>query len=62
MEYDYGNADRLGDDAWMGAAFFRFREKRAPAEEGIFCESREEFFQCLRQIYRSHRNVRWSIF
>lgn len=48
MEYDYGNADRLGDDAWMGAAFFRFREKItekcASAEEGIFCESREEFF------------------
>ena len=22
MEYDYSNADRLGDDAWIGCGFF----------------------------------------
>ena len=27
MEYDCLNADRLGDDAWIGAVFFCFREK-----------------------------------
>ena len=26
MEYDCLNADRLGDDAWIGAVFFCFRE------------------------------------
>ena len=27
MEYDCSNADRLGDDAWIGAVFFRLCEK-----------------------------------
>ena len=27
MEYDCSNADRLGDDAWIGAVFFSFMGK-----------------------------------
>ena len=30
MEYDCLNADRLGDDAWIGAVFFLFQEKNIP--------------------------------
>ena len=31
MEYDYSNADRLGDDAWIGCGFFygKFSVKNA---------------------------------
>lgn len=28
MEYDYSNADRLGDDAWIVCGFFYGRKKR----------------------------------
>ena len=33
MEYDYSNADRLGDDAWIGCGFFygKFSVKNAPS-------------------------------
>ena len=29
MEYDYSNADRLGDDAWIGAVFFMGKRRLA---------------------------------
>ena len=29
MEYDCSNADRLGDDAWIGVAFFVGKKRRS---------------------------------
>lgn len=51
MEYDCSNADRLGDDAWIGAVFFRLYEKIACSNikitsnvNGAEAPSREEFY------------------
>ena len=55
MEYDYSNADRLGDDAWIGCGFFygnfSMKKRTAPC---ISCgtaeyrQSREEIFRMFK--------------
>ena len=56
MEYDCSNADRLGDDAWIGAVFFLFMGKILPIliikitsnVNGAKAPSREEFFRMFK--------------
>lgn len=68
MEYDYSNADRLGDDAWIGCGFFygKFSVKKRTVP-CIRCgtadtaKAERRFFECLKQTYRLRRNVTWSI-
>lgn len=45
MEYDYGNADRLGDDAWIGAVFFHLYGKNMhhPSGKGSFVRAERSF-------------------
>ena len=62
------NADRLGDDAWIGCGFFygKFSVKNAPSlvsdvEQRNTAKAERRFFECLKQTYRLRRNVTWSI-
>lgn len=60
------NADRLGDDAWIVGFFFCKEKDTIEARGNQLCEwwkftNGEEFFECLRQTYRSHRNAKWNI-
>lgn len=68
MEYDYSNADRLGDDVWIGCGFFygKFSVKNAlslvsDVEQRNTAKAERRFFECLKQTYRLRRNVTWSI-
>ena len=55
MEYDYSNADRLGDDAWIGCGFFygKFSMKKRTAPciscgTAEYRQSREEIFRMFK--------------
>ena len=55
MEYDYSNADRLGDDAWIGCGFFygKFSVKKRTVPcircgTAEYRQSREEIFRMFK--------------